>query len=115
MITRDLLNHMEEGIGANNAAVRTLETWKDQCDTILTGTVALTNTLAFPFNNSKKSVALSQSLNNANYEVVILSAVAAEGNIGDIEITERLVNGFKMAHSGSAANVTVQFAVLGGV
>ncbi len=80
-----------------------------------TGTASLTNSLAFPFNNSKKSVALSHSLDNANYEVVILSATAATGNIGDIEITDRLVNGFKMAHTGSAASVTVTYAVIGGV
>ena len=115
MITRDLLNHIEEGLSAADAATLTLETWQGKCTNIVTGTATLTNSLDFPFNNSKKSVALSHSLDNANYEVVILSATAATGNIGDIEITDRLVNGFKMAHTGSAASVTVTYAVIGGV
>lgn len=115
LITKDLMNHIEEGVGANNTGVRALETWKGKCDNVITGSTTLTNSLDFPFNNSKKSVALSHSLDNANYEVIILSATAAEGNIGDIEITERLVNGFKMNHTGSAPSVTVQYAVIGGV
>ena len=115
LITKELLNHMEDGISANDAAIAVLNTWKGKCTNIVTGSTTLTNSLDFPFNNSKKSVALSHSLDNANYEVVILSATAADGNVGDIEITERLVNGFKMAHTGSAASVTVQYAVIGGV
>ena len=115
MITKALLNHMEGGISDNDAAIALLNTWKDKCDTVLTGTVTLTNSLMFPFNNSKKSVALSQSLNNADYGVVILSATAEEGNIGEIEVSERLVNGFKMAHTGSASSVAVTYAVIGGV
>lgn len=115
MITSALLNNMEDGISDTDAAIAALDTWKGKCTNIVTGTATLTNSLDFPFNNSKKSVALSHSLDNANYEVVILSATAATGNIGDIEITERLVNGFKMAHTGSAASVTVTYAVIGGV
>jgi len=115
MITRDLLNHMEQGISANDAAIAVLNTWKGKCTDIVTGSKTLTNSLDFPFNNSKSSVALSHSLDNANYEVIILSAVATDGNIGDIEITERLVNGFKMEHTGCASSVTVTYAVIGGV
>lgn len=112
MITRDLLNHMEQGISANDAAIAVLETWKGKCTDIVTGSKALTNSLDFPFNNSKSSVALSHSLDNANYEVIILSAVATDGNIGDIEITERLVNGFKMEFTGCASSVTVTYLFL---
>lgn len=77
------------------------------------GTVTLTNTLKFPFNNSKKSVALTNVRDNLNYMVVIVS-VTGSGNVGDVEVTDRLVNGFKIAHTGSAGSVTVQYAVIGG-
>ena len=78
-----------------------------------TGTVTLTNTGGFVFNNSKKSVALSNTRNNLNYIVVIVSATG-NGCVGEIEVSDRLVNGFKVAHTGSAKSVTVTYAVIGG-
>ncbi len=82
-------------------------------DVALSGSVTLTNSLEFPFNNSIQSVALSHSLENTNYAVVIKS-VTAVGNPGSIEVTDRQINGFKMAFTGSASSVTVQYAVIGG-
>lgn len=80
-----------------------------------TGTVTLTNSLSFPFNNSKKSVALANVRDNLNYVVVVVSKTAADGgNIGEIEVSERQVNGFKIEHTGSSASVTVVYAVIGG-
>jgi len=80
-----------------------------------TGTVTLTNSQSFPFNNSKKSVALVNKRDNLNYVVVVVSKTAAGGgNIGEIEIFERQVNGFKIEFTGSASRVTVGYAVIGG-
>lgn len=80
-----------------------------------TGTVTLTNSMAFPFNNSKKTVALANVRDNLNYVVVVVSKTANDyGNIGEIEISERQVNGFKIEHTGSSASVTVVYAVIGG-
>lgn len=80
-----------------------------------TGTVNLTNSMAFPFNNSKKSVALANVRDNLNYVVVVVSKTANDGgNIGEIEISERQINGFKIEHTGSSASVTVVYAVIGG-
>ena len=77
------------------------------------GTVSLTNSLRFPFNNSQKSVALANRRDNTSY-VVVITAVTGTGNIGEIEVTDRLVNGFKIRHTGSANAVTVTYAVIGG-
>jgi len=80
-----------------------------------TGTVTLTNSQKFPFNNSKKSVALTNVRDNLNYIVVVVSKIANDGgNIGEVEISERQVNGFKIEHTGSSASVTVVYAVIGG-
>lgn len=78
-----------------------------------TGTVNLTNSQKFPFNNSQVSVALTNRRDNLNYVVVIVSATG-NGNVGEIEVSDRLVNGFKIAHTGSAASVAVTYAVIGG-
>ena len=77
------------------------------------GTVSLTNTQKFPFNNSQKSVALANRRDNLNYIVVIV-AVTGTGNIGEVEVTDRLVNGFKLNYTGSASAVSVTYAVIGG-
>ena len=78
-----------------------------------TGSVNLTNTLQFPFNDSKKTVALQNVRDNLNYIVVVVSKTGS-GNIGEIEISERQVNGFKIEFTGSAASATVTSAVIGG-
>lgn len=77
------------------------------------GTATLTNSEAFPFNNSQKSVALAQTLPDTNYAVItqILSAV---GNPGEIEVKDKLVNGFKLNTTGSAKSAVVDFIVIGG-
>lgn len=77
------------------------------------GTVSLTNTQQFPFNSSKKSVALANRRDNLNYIVVIV-AVTGSGNIGEVEVTDRLVNGFKLNYTGSAPSAAITYAVIGG-
>ena len=79
-----------------------------------TGTVNLTNTLEFPFNDSQVSVSIPTARNSLNYTVLILSATAESGNVGEIEISDRQINGFKIAYTGSASAVTVTYAVIGG-
>ena len=122
-------NNMEDGIQDGHIAYALLQQyvrekgWQDDArlDALEkatvqeTGTVTLTNSMAFPFNNSKKTVPLTNVRDNLNYVVVVVSATAnANGNVGDIEVSERQVNGFKIEHTGSAASVTVTYAVIGG-
>jgi hypothetical protein len=78
------------------------------------GTVSLTNALDFPFNNSLKSVPLKANRKSTDYIVTILSVDTPTGNVGDIEVTDRLVNGFKLAYTGSAKSVTITYMVTGG-
>lgn len=88
--------------------------WKtDDFLKVDTGTVTLTNTLAFPFNNSIKSVALSDERFNTDY-TIYTEIVSAEGIVGDIEISDKLINGFKIAYTGSAKSVTVKYYITGG-
>lgn len=79
-----------------------------------TGTASLTNSLAFPFNNSKKSVALVNQQNDTDY-VVYTEIQSATGNPGEIVISDKQVNGFKIAHTGGASAVTVKYYVIGGL
>ena len=115
MITRDAMNHIEEGISANDTGVANLEAWKITHGIIIEGSTTLTNNQLFPFNNSKKTVSIGKTLANTNYVVVIASAVSSDGaNVGEIVVSERQTNGFKMQHTGSAASVAVTYYVIGG-
>lgn len=77
------------------------------------GTKALTNTQKFPFNNSQQSIALTNTQSNGDY-IVMTEVVSAYGNVGEVEVTDKLTNGFKIAYTGSAPSVTIRYVVIGG-
>lgn len=109
-------NHMEGGIYDaheelvnQDGRVTNLESYVNP----ETGVVTLTNTEEFPFNNSAVSVPLTDERDNLNYVVEIIK-VEPVGNPGEIEVSDRQVNGFKLAFTGSASSVKVTYAVIGG-
>ncbi len=110
--------HVSAGLLVNFARqigwhVDDIQEWIENHDSFEIGTTTLTNTLAFPFNDSKKSVALAKTRNTTNY-VVMTEVTAFTGNVGEIVISEKLTNGFKIEHTGSASSVTVKYVVIGG-
>ena len=113
----DLIIVNEDGDVASKLIVNALRQhiWQSEAEALVceTGQVTLTNTLKFPFNNSVSTVALTNVRDNLNYMVVIVS-VTGDGNVGEVEVTDRLVNGFKLAYTGSSPSVTVKYAVIGG-
>lgn len=78
-----------------------------------TGTVTLTNGQEYPFNDSKRTVALEVAQANAYY-LVDTEIVSATGNPGEIIVSDRMTNGFAMGFTGSASSVTVKYIVIGG-
>lgn len=78
-------------------------------------TVTLTNTQAYPHNNSKKTVQLPVSRNNMDYTVECEVVSVTGGSVGDFEFSDKLLNGFKIAFTGSAKSVTVNCYVRGGI
>lgn len=107
-------NQMDGGIlDASIVAALVLNYARQNAWEIETGSVTLTNSQAFPFNNSQKTVALATRRESTNY-VVLTEVTAFTGNVGDIEISDKLTNGFKLAHTGSASSVTVNYTVIGG-
>ena len=114
-------NNIEEGIFANNEigceAVRTLiyhgQTLKRLVGEV--GTITLTNSVSYPFNNSKTTVSLAFKRDTLDYTVDIEAAAVGKGDVGKVVITEKQLNGFKIEHTGSAASVSVKYIVKGGV
>lgn len=106
-------NNMEEGIcDAHLASVLTLIGMRQNRIDVEHGTVQLTNSSEYPFNNSRKSVSLSASRNSNDY-IVVTEVVSAAGNVGEIVVSEKLKNGFKLEFTGSAISVTVNYTVIG--
>ena len=99
-------------IGADRSRLTAIEAWDTKHSTQITGQVTLTNSLEFPFNNSEKSVSITTQ-DNAKY-VVLTEIVSAVGNPGEIEVSDKLNNGFKLSFTGSASQVIVKYTVIGG-
>lgn len=124
-------NNIEEAVFANETAVNLLINFARQTKwyadehipkmessikklhEVETGTVSMTNTLTFPFNNSQKTVALAKTRDNTDY-VVITEVQSTTGNVGEIAVNDILTNGFKLAYTGSAPSVTVKYKIMGG-
>ena len=103
-----LMQHMDE-IKKNAALAEVV----DKLHEVETGTVTLTNSAKYPFNNSQKTVSLVATRNTPDY-VVITEVKSFVGNVGEIVVTDILANGFKIAFTGSAKSVTVEYKILGG-
>lgn len=76
------------------------------------GQVTLTNNQGYPFNNSKVTVNLKKARNTLDYTV---SVEYSGTNAGDVNVSDKQLNGFKLEYTGSAASVTVKYYVKGGM
>ena len=90
--------------------------WQNEADALICeqGTVTLTNTGAFPFNNSQQTVALAKPQKNTKY-AIIADIKSASGNPGEVVASDKQVNGFKLAFTGSAKSAVVEYIVIGGI
>ena len=65
------------------------------------GTVKLINTKAYPFNNSEDTVCLLEPASGTDYRVDC-EVLDSDGEYGDITVSGKARNGFKIAFTGSA-------------
>ena len=85
--------------------------WIGKVNTVYIGTKTLTNAQEFPFHDAAQSVSIGATLDNAYYEVQT-KVTAFTGNVGEIEVSDKLTNGFKLSCTGSASSVTVAWVVV---
>lgn len=78
-------------------------------------TVTLSNSLKYPFNNSQQTVSMATARNTLNYDVAVEVTSATGGEVGDIAVTDKQLNGFKLAYSGSATSVAFKIRIKGGM
>ena len=83
-----------------------------------THTVTLTNTKVYPFNSTVSdpvSVPLTTNRKNLYYSIEATATSVEGGLVGDIHITDKQLNGFKVSFDGSAASVTLTLRIKGGM
>jgi hypothetical protein len=113
-------NNLEEGAFAGNAGMSVLGQQVLQQKRALSdlegeiGQIALINSQVYPFNDSVLSVALAKPRDTMNYRVST-EVLSAQGMAGDIKITDKQLNGFKVEFTGSATSVNVKYFVQGGM
>lgn len=114
-------NNMEEGILAADQlateAARMAKVNSRGLDAVKGKSIetTLTNSQTYPFNNSQKTVSLTQKKTTNDYVVEIELVSAAGGGVGDFIVTDKLLNGFKLAFTGAATSVSVICHVKGGI
>lgn len=110
-------NNMENGIQDSAIAAALIMIGIGQLqveDSVEEHTITLTNSKKYPFNNSKTSVALDVARVNKAY-LVDVELGAHSGDVGDIKITDKLLNGFKVEFDGSATSATITLRIKGGL
>lgn len=114
------MNNIEAGVYEANVLASMLAQQSLQQKRILSDIegeireITLTNSETFPFNNSIQTIALQKQRDTLNYRV-ITEVVSADGEVGEVRITDKQLNGFKIAFTGSAKNVTIKYYVQGGM
>ena len=110
-------NNMEGGISdAHLAAALLIIQSGLTADQVATEekTVTLSNSQSYPFNNSTQTIALSSVRNFTDYTVEA-EITDHDGNVGDVRIFDRMLNGFKVAYDGSAKSATIKLRIKGGM
>lgn len=129
-------NNIETGIhAANVAAIMAMNTARLAMETadsnVVIKDVTLTNTAKYPFNNSKMTVALNDKEERHNTKYVVLAeikncvvedgssvdelAINNAGLVGNIVISDKMINGFKIESTGSAGDVSLRLYIAGGM
>lgn len=110
-------NNMEDGIQDASVAAAMLLIAAGQlqaAQAVEEITVQLTNSKEYPFNNSQQTVSLGVTRTTKAYTVDV-EIGDHEGDVGDVVISDKLLNGFKVRYDGSAKNATVTLRIKGGL
>ena len=73
------------------------------------------NSNPWPFCNDDKNVVLTTVRKNTNYTVDVYVKSVADGRLGDVLITGKGTNSFKVRHDGSAKTVVLVLKITGGM
>lgn len=120
-LSQDNFNNEEYGIDDAHTAFATVlsayiqEVRKYDGELVTeSGETVLANTKKLPFNNSVKTVPLTTKRATSDYAVSYEVKDVVGGCVGDIEVSDKMQNGFKIRFDGDAKSVTIKYTVKGG-
>ena len=113
VLTGQAMDDIDQALLEHDEALALLNQQMQKLRVVETGTVTLTNSQEFPFNNSRKTVALVTAQANSDY-LVDVEVDEANGNVGEVIVSSRMTNGFAIEFTGSATSVSVNYFVIGG-
>lgn len=113
VLTGQAMDDIDQAIYDLDAGQNTLNNQMQKLRVVETGSTTMTNSQEFPFNNSRKTVALVTPQANSDY-LVDVEVDEANGNVGEVIVSSRMTNGFAIEFTGSATSVTVNYFVIGG-
>jgi len=119
LLDQDHFNNLEVGITDSYLAqqisrFKQLQEDYDTLSEVKSVTLAM-NALPWPFNNKENTVALSQLREHTDYSVEVEVVSYSGGRLGNIQVKDRALNGFKLLHDGSATTVNVIVRITGGM
>ena len=119
LLDQDHFNNVEVGISDSYLAqqISRFKQIQEDYDTLSeVKSVSLAmNALPWPFNNKENTVALSQLREHTDYSVEVEVVSYGGGRLGNIQVKDRALNGFKLLHDGSATTVNVIVRITGGM
>ncbi len=110
-------NNIERGIFDQHTAEALLLIAAGQIvaeQTIEEKIVQLTSSKGYPFNNSQQSVAMATTRTTTAYTVEA-EVVEHVGDVGDVIVSGKLLNGFKVKYDGSAKSAKIKLRIKGGM
>lgn len=110
-------NNMENGVQDASVAAAMLLIAAGQlqaAQAVEEKVITLTNTQSYPFNNSQQTVNLGVTRTTTAYTVDV-EIGDHDGDVGDVVISDKLLNGFKVRYDGSAKSATVTLRIKGGL
>ena len=113
VLTGQAMDDIDQALLEHDEALTLLNQQMQKLRVVETGTVTLTNSQEFPFNNSRKTVALVTAQANSDY-LVDVEVDESNGNVGEVIVSSRMTNGFAIEFTGSATSVSVNYFVIGG-
>lgn len=113
VLTGQAMDDIDQALFEQDARLTQMDGQMQKLRVVETGSTTMTNSLEFPFNNSRKTVALVTPQANSDY-LVDVEVDEANGNVGEVIVSSRMTNGFAIEYTGSATSVTVNYFVIGG-
>ena len=113
ILTGQAMDDIDQALYDMDQAQETMNTQMQKLRVVETGSTTMTNSQEFPFNNSRKTVALVTAQANTDY-LVDVEVEEANGNVGEVIVSSRMTNGFAIEFTGSATSVSVNYFVIGG-